>query len=104
MKPLKELFSKLNIYPGLISRISMVLLVFVLIAATIWLSGPLPQRDAEGMIITPQSTITNISQPAVARMQPDILETTPTSGVVLAGMGIVAIILVGTAISIRSQK
>lgn len=104
MNPLKKLPSKIKIYPGLLSRMLMVVVIIFLVGVTIWISGPIPQRDEYGAIITPQPTITTSLQPAGVRIAPEILETTPTSGVILAGLGVIFIILAGTAISIRSQK
>jgi type IV secretory pathway TrbD component len=104
MNPLKKLRPKLNIYPGLLSRILLVIVVIFMIGVTIWISGPLPERDETGAIITPQATATSNLPNARSRIAPDILETTPTSGVILAGLGVITIILVGTAISIKSQQ
>jgi hypothetical protein len=56
------------------------------------------------MIITPQATDIGDLQAASGRTAPDVLETTPTSGVILATLGVVLIILGGTAITLRSQK
>ena len=95
---------KLKIDPELRSRVLLVLLVLILVSTTIWISGPLPKRDSEGMIITPQTTITNDLLLTRNNKPVDILETTPTSGVTLAGLGVVVILLVGTFISLRSQK
>jgi len=104
MKPLKKNFLKIQFDSGLRSRLFLVLLVIFLIGVTIWISGPLPQRDSEGMIITPQATITSSLNAAPGKKTADILETTPTSGVILAGLGVVTIILAGTFFSIKSQK
>jgi hypothetical protein len=104
MNPLKKLPSKLNVYPGLLSRILLVIVVILMIGVTIWISGPLPQRDEFGTIITPQATVTSNLPTGGGRIAPEILETTPTSGVILAGLGVITIILMGTAISIKSQR
>jgi len=105
MSPLKKFWSKLHIDSVTWSRILLVLLVLLLVAATIWISGPLPQRDSEGMIITPQAQPTTISLLTDNHYRaPDILETTPTSGVVLGAFGVVLIILLGTFIAERNQK
>jgi hypothetical protein len=104
MKPHKKIAIDLKKYPEVISRVLLVILVILMIGATIWISGPLPQRDSEGMIITPQATDIGDLQAASGRTAPDVLETTPTSGVILATLGVVLIILGGTAITLRSQK
>lgn len=104
MNPQRKSFLKFKIDPGLLSRLLMVIVIVFLVAITIWVSGPLPQRDEYGVIITPQPTATTFMQPADNRVAPEILETTPTSGVILASLWVIFIILAGTAISIRSQK
>lgn len=104
MKPHLNFPFKLKKNPELVSRLILVVLVVFLIGATIWLSGPLPQRDTEGQIITPQAVPTSIIHTVGGKAAPDILETTPTSGVILASLGVVVIILAGTFISIKSQK
>jgi hypothetical protein len=103
MKTHKKPTFDLRNYSEIISRILMVVLVMLMIGVTIWISGPLPQRDSEGMIITPQTTpIGNLQ--TIQGKTPDILETTPTSGVILAALGVVLVVLGGTAITFRSQK
>jgi hypothetical protein len=104
MKPHLKTSFTLKKNPELVSRLILVVLVVFLIGATIWLSGPLPQRDTEGQIITPKSVPTSSIQMVTGKDAPDILETTPTSGVILAGLGVVIIILVGTFISIKTQN
>ena len=103
MKPHKKFSFDLKNYPEVVSRVLLVVLVILMIGVTIWISGPLPQRDSEGMIITPQATDIGNFQ-TIQGKTPDILETTPTSGVILASLGVVLIILTGTVITFRSQK
>lgn len=94
---------KIDIRSPFFSRMILAALVVVLMIITIWISGPLPERDAEGMIITPTAEVIYNTQTGELKNTPDILETTPTSGVLVAGVGIVVIILVGTLITIKRQ-
>jgi hypothetical protein len=103
MSPHKKINFNLKKYSDTISLVVIVLLVILMIGVTIQISGPLPQRNAEGMIITPQVTPVSNFQ-TIRGKAPDILETTPTSGVILASLLVVFIVLAGTAIVMRSQK
>jgi hypothetical protein len=104
MKPLNQFFKNTEKRTGLISRLLQVGLVIILIVATVYISGPLPEKDARGTIITPQPTITSSIQTNRINQNNDLFEKTPTSGVMLAGLGVLLILLVGTAISIRAQN
>jgi hypothetical protein len=104
MNPLKQFFQNSEKRTGLISRLLQVALVIILIVATIYISGPLPEKDARGRIITPQPTLTSSAQTENVNSNAEIFEKTPTSGVILAGFGVLLILLVGTAISIHAQK
>ena len=104
MKPLNRFFHNSEKRAGLISRLLQVLLVVILIIATIYISGPLPQKDAQGRIITPQPTITSSVRTNGDNENSELFEKTPTAGVIVAGFGVVLILLAGTAISIRAQR
>jgi hypothetical protein len=92
-------------FPTVLSQSLLVLLVVGLVMLTIRISGPLPDRDSEGMIITPQITVTAAPSLFLHNQKaPDILETTPTSGVIVGVLGVVVIILAGTFIVYQHQK
>lgn len=98
MKPNKNMLQNF-IKSGILSRIFQVILVIGLIILTIYLSGPLPQKDAMGNIIpSPTPTLAAVSERA------DLFEITPTTGVIVASLGVILIILIGTAITIRRQS
>ena len=98
MKPNKKVLQNF-IKSGLFSRILQVVLVIGLIILTIYLSGPLPQKDTMGNIIpSPTPTLAAASEPA------DLFEITPTTGVIVASLGVILILLVGAAITIRRQS
>jgi hypothetical protein len=99
MKSLKEIFQKLK-KSTLVSRLLQVVLVILLIIATTYISGPLPQKDAQGRIISTEQAANNtVGTPVI-----EIIEKTPTSGVIVAVIGVILIILAGTAVSMRNQK
>jgi alkyl hydroperoxide reductase subunit AhpF len=92
-------------FPIVLSQLLLVLLVIGLVILTIWISGPLPERNEEGIIITPQATATTMPSLFQHNQKaPDILETTPTSGVIVGMIGVVMIILAGTFIAYQRQK
>jgi hypothetical protein len=97
MKPNNKMLQNL-MKSGILSRIFQVVLVIGLIILTIYLSGPLPQKDAMGNILpSPTPTLMVASKPV------DLFEITPTTGVIVASLGVILIILIGTAIAIRRQ-
>lgn len=98
MKSLKNLLQNF-VKSSLFSRLIQILLVILLMVATIYLTGPLPEKDAQGEII-PSATPTL----AVGSQTNEIFEKTPTTGVIVAGFGVIAIILGGSAIALRRQK
>lgn len=98
MKSLKNLLQNF-VKSSLFSRLIQILLVVLLMVATIYLTGPLPEKDDQGKIIpSPTPTL------AVGAQTNEIFEKTPTTGVIVAGFGVIVIILGGTAIAMRKQK
>lgn len=99
MKSLKDIFQNLK-KSTFVSRLLKIILVILLIIATTYISGPLPQKDAQGRIIATEPAVNH----AVGTPVIEIIEKTPTSGVVVAVVGVILIVLAGTAVSMRNQK
>ena len=104
MKPLKNRSIKLKLSREITLRILIILMIFVLVGLTIWLSGPVP--DKETFVATPTQTPTAapvmVSTPT-SNIQL-VLEKTPTTGVVVGTIAITLIILAGVFIYLRREK
>ncbi len=86
------------------SRIWLILIVLAMVAFTIWASGPVPPKDAD---LTPTATTAVFTPKAgVATPTPvvEIIEKTPTTGVIFGGAIVLLILLIGVLISVRTMK
>jgi hypothetical protein len=86
------------------SRIFLMLLVLAMIAFTIWVSGPIPDKNATLIATsTPHPAIltagTTQTTPVI-----EIMEKTPTTGVILGGIIVIVVLFVGTFIVSRNYK
>jgi hypothetical protein len=82
------------------SRILLFLVVILMIAFTIWASGPIPDKNAE---LTPTATPNLLAQNNGAAAV-EFIEKTPTTGVIYAGLLVVVILLVGVGIATKTSK
>jgi hypothetical protein len=86
------------------SRIWLILIVLAMVAFTIWASGPVPPKDAE---LTPTAT-TAVVTPKAGEVVPtpvvEIIEKTPTTGVIYGGVIVMLILVIGVLISVRTIK
>lgn len=93
-----------NQHSELRSRIWLILIVLAMIAFTIWASGPVPDKNAP-LYPTPTPTLSALSTGTVLPTAiPEIIEKTPTTGVIFGAVIIVLILVVGVLISLRAAK
>jgi len=86
------------------SRIFLILLVVAMVAFTIWVSGPVPDKNADlTATATPIPVTLDAGTQAVTPVV-DIIEKTPTTGVIYGVIAVVLILLIGVWISIRLNK
>ncbi|MEA5078628.1 MAG: hypothetical protein VB013_08670 [Anaerolineaceae bacterium] len=88
------------------SRIWLILIVIVMIAFTIWASGPVPDKNAP-LYPTPSPTAPVLTPKAGTPMPtPDIeiIEKTPTTGVIYGAVFVSVLLVAGVLISVRTMK
>jgi hypothetical protein len=88
------------------SRIWMILIVLVMIAFTIWASGPVPDKNAP-LYPTPTSTapvITPKDGTPFPTPEVDMIEKTPTTGVIYGAVFVSVLLIAGVYITMRSIK
>lgn len=87
------------------SRIWLILIVLAMIAFAFWASGPIPDKNAP--LIPPTSTPNTVT-PKAGLLTPtpviEIIEKTPTTGVIFGVIVVVLILVIGVLISLRSSK
>jgi hypothetical protein len=114
MNPDKPTPKKFKIDPAATSRILMVLLVLALVALTMWISGPVPEKDLPTATVATISTLPSnwyVSIPAVtaATVVPSVTpepteDQVSTSGVIIGVASVMGIVLVGTLFSIWQSR
>ena len=94
----------LNLDPILRSRILLILLVLAMVAFTIWISGPVPDKNAAPTAIP--TPLPLVLTPGAIEATPVnvLLEKTPTSGVIFGVIIVMVILLGGTLIASRGNK
>ena len=104
MVPPKEKTKRFLLDAGFRSRVLLVLLVVVMVLITIYVSGPIPNYEESMATATAQpiKMDPNTLMQITAKV-PDILETTPTTGVVIGAAVVTIIIIAGTLIAIRGK-
>ncbi len=91
-----------NQHSELRSRIWLILIVLAMIAFTIWASGPVPDKNAP---LYPTPTLSALSTGTVMPTAvPEIIEKTPTTGVIFGAILVALIVVVGVLISLRAAK
>ncbi len=88
------------------SRIWLVLIVIVMIAFSIWASGPVPDKNAS-LYPTPSPTAPVLTPKAGTAMPPpdiESIEKTPTTGVIYGAVFVSVLLVAGVLISVRSMK
>ena len=88
------------------SRIWMVLIVLVMIAFSIWASGPVPDKNAP-LYPTPSPTapvITPKDGTPLPTPTNEIIEKTPTTGVIYGAVFVSALLVAGVLITVKSMK
>jgi hypothetical protein len=110
MNPEKPTPRKFKIDPAVTSRILMVILVLALVALTMWISGPVPEKDLPTATVATISTLPSnwyVSIPSVtaATIMPSATpeateDQVSTSGVIIGVASVMGIVLIGTLFSI----
>lgn len=88
------------------SRIWLILIVMVMIAFTIWASGPVPDKNAP-LYPTPTSTAqiaTPQSGTPMPTPEPEMIEKTPTTGVIYGAVLVSVLLVAGVLLTMRSIK
>ena len=94
----------LNLDPNLSSRILLILLVLAMVAFTIWISGPIPDKNVDLTASpTPQPVVLNAGT-VEATPANGLLEKTPTTGVIFVVVAVIVILFAGTLIASRWNK
>ncbi len=115
MNPEKQKPRRITIEPAVRSRILVVLVVVGLVALTMWISGPVPEKDipttptistlaelpADWYVSTPSHTTATI----LPSLTPEPTEDqVSTSGVIIGVASVMGIVLVGTLFSIWQNR
>jgi hypothetical protein len=88
------------------SRVWLILIVMVMIAFTIWASGPVPDKNAP-LYPTPTATAQMLTPKDGTPMptpEPEIIEKTPTTGVIYGTVLVSVLLVAGVLITLRSIK
>jgi len=114
MNPEKPSLKKFKIDPAVTSRFLMVLLVLALVALTMWISGPVPDKDLPTTTVTTTSALPAnwyVSTPshAVDTMTPAVTpesaeDQVSTSGVIIGVASVMGIVLIGTLFSVWQNR